>query len=127
MSFDWKEYLDLARNLKAEATDAAYRSAISRAYYSAFHAGKDFCRGRIQLTDRGEDHSIVREFLSSEFGSSGDGELRDISTSFSGLQRDRMSADYDKDFRGRLDSSASLAVERAQKVRERIDYHLRTR
>ena len=35
MSFDWSEYLDLAREL-AKFSEAGQRSAISRAYYAAF-------------------------------------------------------------------------------------------
>ena len=38
MSFDWNEYLPLAQQLSALGNDAARRSAISRAYYCAFHA-----------------------------------------------------------------------------------------
>jgi hypothetical protein len=34
--FDWGEYLDQARRLAAGGDEAGYRSAISRAYYSAF-------------------------------------------------------------------------------------------
>ena len=38
-SFNWIDYLTLARALSANADEASQRSAISRAYYSAFHAG----------------------------------------------------------------------------------------
>jgi hypothetical protein len=38
MSFDWKEYLNLAKKLAAEkSNDAALRSAISRSYYCVFN------------------------------------------------------------------------------------------
>jgi|ERR1019366_6781301 uncharacterized protein (UPF0332 family) len=38
MSFDWNEYLQLARQLGGMAGGAARRSSVSRAYYCAFHA-----------------------------------------------------------------------------------------
>jgi uncharacterized protein (UPF0332 family) len=38
MSFDWDDYILLAKNLSGLGTDAARRSAVSRAYYCAFHA-----------------------------------------------------------------------------------------
>ena len=44
--FTWTEYLDLAGELvtspRANAVEASLRSGISRAYYAAFHAAKDF-------------------------------------------------------------------------------------
>jgi uncharacterized protein (UPF0332 family) len=36
MSFDWREYLELAEELSERSEEACWRSAISRAYYSAF-------------------------------------------------------------------------------------------
>jgi len=36
--FDWNEYLNLATTLSADADEASHRSAVSRAYYAAFHA-----------------------------------------------------------------------------------------
>jgi uncharacterized protein (UPF0332 family) len=36
--FDWNEYLQLAQQLSTLQTHAASRSAVSRAYYCAFHA-----------------------------------------------------------------------------------------
>jgi uncharacterized protein (UPF0332 family) len=38
MSFDWSTYIDLAKTLNGMTEDSAQRSAVSRAYYSAFHA-----------------------------------------------------------------------------------------
>ncbi len=45
MSFDWSQYLDLARDLFTQAAstpyeDANLRSVISRAYYEAFHKAR---------------------------------------------------------------------------------------
>ena len=36
--FDWNEYLSLATTLSEKADEASQRTAISRAYYAAFHA-----------------------------------------------------------------------------------------
>jgi len=38
MSFDWNTYVALAKTLHGMPDEAAWRSAVSRAYYSAFHA-----------------------------------------------------------------------------------------
>lgn len=40
MSFDWKEYFLLANRLGAETDEASKRSAISRAYYFAYHLAR---------------------------------------------------------------------------------------
>lgn len=37
-SFNWADYLTLATTLSSNSDEASQRSAISRAYYSAFHA-----------------------------------------------------------------------------------------
>jgi|SRR5208283_2442946 len=38
MSFNWSLYLQLAQHLAGSPDESAHRTAISRAYYSAFHA-----------------------------------------------------------------------------------------
>jgi len=49
MAFDWGEFLKLASDLvtktdSADPSPARYRSAISRAYYSAFHRAVSYVR-----------------------------------------------------------------------------------
>lgn len=67
MAFDWREYLELAKELVSQANsgysaEAAERSAVSRAYYAAFcHARNDaetFLG--FQRTGRPEDHQNLR-------------------------------------------------------------------
>jgi len=41
MGFNWAEYLELAERLCKSNDEASQRSAISRAYYSAFHAANN--------------------------------------------------------------------------------------
>ena len=42
MSFDWAEYYVLAKRLRQEDSEAARRTAISRAYYSVFCQARDY-------------------------------------------------------------------------------------
>ncbi len=42
MPFDWAEYLLLAKRLAKEDDEASHRTAISRAYYSVYHAALSF-------------------------------------------------------------------------------------
>lgn len=40
MAYDWSEYLALAKELSQKGSDAAARSAISRAYYAAYNTAR---------------------------------------------------------------------------------------
>ena len=48
MSFNWNDYLDLAKSLqkatsnKIKIKEACYRTAVSRAYYAVYHIALDF-------------------------------------------------------------------------------------
>ncbi len=70
MTFDWREYLSIARMLAgANTTDftkeAANRSAVSRAYYAAFCFARNHARdhlGYIPKNDESE-HGAVRVYF----------------------------------------------------------------
>ena len=38
--FDWADYLELADNLLGQANEAAFRSAVSRAYYAVYNRAR---------------------------------------------------------------------------------------
>lgn len=64
--FDDQEFLDVARHLQfADSREGFQRSAISRAYYSAFLLARAFCReqGLIPQTGSGADHRAVPNAL----------------------------------------------------------------
>lgn len=42
MGFEWRQFLDLAKELAKRDDEASARSAISRAYYAAFHWARDY-------------------------------------------------------------------------------------
>ncbi len=52
MSFDWQGYYDLAKVLSERDDEASLRSAMSRAYYAAFHSA--------QMKVKQRDPSLVR-------------------------------------------------------------------
>lgn len=66
MSFAWVHFFDLARSLAAEPNEASQRSAISRAYYAAFHTARRYVRAKlpeVRLNKAGEDHFHVWDSL----------------------------------------------------------------
>lgn len=44
MKFDWSEYFNLAKDLAETSEEAELRSAVSRAYYSAFCLARNYLR-----------------------------------------------------------------------------------
>jgi len=44
MKFDWSEYFNLAKELAETSKEAELRSAVSRAYYSAFCLARNYLR-----------------------------------------------------------------------------------
>jgi len=73
MTFDWTEFLKLARDLheRAEEADlpfvpeAAKRTAVSRAYYAAFCHARNYAEKRLgfQRSGSGQDHRSLRDFF----------------------------------------------------------------
>lgn len=70
--FNWGDYLRLADYLLRSADqtgipEAAYRSALSRAYYSVFCSvrewGSQYGRSPFVPTRSGEDHGLLRQWL----------------------------------------------------------------
>lgn len=61
MSFDWRGYLNLAVRLGESADEASQRSAISRAYYAAFHCACGYVERvfSVRLTENGKAHKLV--------------------------------------------------------------------
>lgn len=58
-----RDFLDTARYLAARGTEADCRSAVSRAYYAAFHAARDLLtalRFQVPRADRAHNYLYVR-------------------------------------------------------------------
>ncbi len=70
MSFDWREYLELAKDLAGEPSsgyskEASQRSAVSRAYYASFCWARDYAEAHWGFSPErtGDDHRLLREHL----------------------------------------------------------------
>ena len=97
MSYDWGEFLELSTNLKNNPNipgpkEAAIRSAVSRAYYSAYHKAMEYGETiGFQRNYNRTDHESIIAF----FSSSSEMRLRYLSISLNRMRDDRLSADYD--------------------------------
>ncbi len=115
MPFDWKEYLNLARSLQKQKgndyfQEAAFRSAISRAYYSAFCHARNYIRdgeGFIPYNNA-MDHSRVRKHFERQ-------RKFDISENLNELRRWRNHCDYE-DTVDDLSNLLKDAIQNAQEI-----------
>lgn len=92
MPFDWGDFLDLARRLADnENSEADLRSAISRAYYAAFH------KARTQLIIEGEvlpKDGTAHDFVWRRYRNA-PGQIRNsIGINLERLKKKRTDADY---------------------------------
>lgn len=115
--FPWEGYLHLANHLAtADFGEAGFRSAISRAYYAAYHAAAVFVRETGILVS-GHTHRRVWQSLALE----PDAERADIGTRGLQLKWLREQADYRAPFLGNLGEDARAAVLEAAALVEALD------
>ena len=116
MPFQWSEYLELAEFLVTQqnapySQKAARRSAVSRAYYSAFCSARDYAQAHHGFEPKGRpgDHVALREhFKNRKQGAIADGLQQ--------LREWRNECDYDNEMPPGLDRRVSEAIESARKI-----------
>ena len=115
--FDWNEFLPLAEQLGGEPDEAAQRSAISRAYYAAFHAAriyvlaKNFYPGRRRLR-----HDEVWRALTTD----PDPRTAVIGIRGARLFETRNAADYTAQFPGKIDEKVEESIGEARSLIESV-------
>ncbi|MFQ5795286.1 MAG: DNA-binding protein [Candidatus Bipolaricaulia bacterium] len=130
MSFQWADYLAVARHLESHSTTSDYqegclRAAVSRAYYAALNTARNFLRDQWGIEVPGEmiHKDVPRWFMdAAEMGyiDIDDDEIGyEIGVLLDRLRGRRRQADYDDKVSG-LSSLADISLEDAQLVVERI-------
>jgi len=89
-----RDFLTLANALAAGTTEAAWRSAVSRAYYAAFHAARLLLRDLGFRTPRGDQ---AHAYLWMRLSNCGNARLEAAGQKLQDLRRERNRADYDLD------------------------------
>lgn len=88
------DFVELAIKLSANPSEAAQRSAVSRAYYGAFHSARILVEScGFRFAGSGETHSHLPYCLEH----SGDQELQAVVRKLNSLRLARNAADYDLD------------------------------
>ena len=115
MPFDWQSYLDLAGALTKGSDEARFRSAVSRAYYFAYHEAKPIAERSpaYQPPTQGafRSHQVVWDALAAD----ADQKLREAGEEGRELCRLRHRADYVASQRVSA-SDAFAAIERAKLI-----------
>jgi hypothetical protein len=115
--FAWRDYLTLAQQLAGPAADeAAQRTAISRAYYAAYHAAAAFVRAKGILTV-GHTHTTVWGALARD----PDPGRADVGLKGYGLKQVRLGADYQNPFPGDLARQVRQSIAESSSVIETLD------
>ena len=114
---DPRDFLALAQQLAIEATESAWRSAVSRAYYAAFHVARQLLEDlhfHVPHADRAHGYLWLR------LSNCGDPQVRRAGEDLNDLRRDRNWADYDlgRLMRGRV---AQTDVQAAARIVQRLE------
>jgi len=117
MVFAWSEFLDIARflhnhgNTAGIPQEAAYRCAVSRAYYAAFCHSRNYAATRMQyIPERSEkDHKKLRLHLAQRG-------LPDVSRNLDRLRQWRNDCDYDNQTPTSTETTVLNAISRADHI-----------
>jgi uncharacterized protein (UPF0332 family) len=120
MKFDWSEYFNLAKELAETSKEAELRSAVSRAYYSAFCLARNYLRDIQQgpRFSRNKTYDInVHQYVADEFvhHQSKSQTMIEIGKDLSRLRKMRNKADYE-DTMFNLKREARTALMLAQNI-----------
>jgi uncharacterized protein (UPF0332 family) len=91
MPFDWNDFLTLAEELAARDDQASKRTAISRAYYSVFHAANARAE---RTTGRSASLGNSHWWCWSQYSTTNDNLARKIAANGERLKKIRTQADY---------------------------------
>jgi len=119
MTFEWMDYLALAKNLSASPAspgpeEAALRTATSRAYYAALHLASQRAQAEGYIpTFSGDDH----QGISRHFRTLGVDRVRKkIASDLDRMRKSRNQADYDLTLTQTPRAMAELTIKSAEQT-----------
>jgi uncharacterized protein (UPF0332 family) len=87
-----RDFLTLAQTLLGDRSEAAWRSAVSRAYYAAFHTARELLEALGFSVPHGER---AHGYLWLRLSNCGDPQVQNTGAALNTLRQDRNRADYD--------------------------------
>jgi len=123
MTFDWADFLRLARILlespdSPELEESCFRSATSRAYYAAYHRALERAYQEGYQPLPGDEHKSLQRYFT-QYKPTSD-TRRKIAVELSRLRDHRRQADYDSELRSQPRSLAYYAIQMADSVLESV-------
>jgi uncharacterized protein (UPF0332 family) len=115
---DWGGFLALATRMVTETGEAELRSAVSRAYYSAYNAARRYVRNKAPMFSfRDEQHWLVWNWFAEA-----PGKVRQVATLGSALRSKRNRADYEVYVpMANLKYEATIAIQKATSILSLLD------
>jgi uncharacterized protein (UPF0332 family) len=114
---NWRDYLSLATRLVKENAEADWRTAVSRAYYAAFHTARQLFADlnfSVPRADRAHQYLVFR------LSNSGESAVEQAGRNLDTLRRLRNRADYDG-VPALTQSQATAAVQLAETIIQELD------
>lgn len=114
---NWRDFLLVASRLAAETTEADWRTAVSRAYYAAFHVARHLLadlRFTVPRADRAHQYLVFR------LSNSGEAAVEQAGRDLDTLRRLRNRADYDET-PALTQSQATAALQLARDIIQALD------
>lgn len=127
--FDWYKYLELAQELTEQTQqpcsdqccEAKLRCSISRAYYAAFCAARNYLEGREGISLRNSwSHSYVQNKFQDLGRQENDRRYKVIRNRLSYLRTQRNKVDYEDPIRNNLLNTANLCLIQSAQVRDTL-------
>jgi hypothetical protein len=116
MPFNWNDFFTLAEKLAAEADDAAKRTAVSRAYYSAFHDAME----RAERNCGPKQGATSHDWCWNRYIYSGDNNCNGIGVAGNRLKAMRVHVDYNSMEIPRFEEYVLRALSDARRLKDRI-------
>jgi len=125
--FEWKDFIDVARHLRDVSgkdipDEAAYRSAVNRAYYGAYGHSTEYAIHKFKFIpeENGDDHWRLRDCFKEKGKSSPD--MMQVALKLKELHEWRKDCDYHSVTRNRStpDQMAIEAINDAQEIIDKL-------
>ena len=124
MSFDWKNYLDLAEKFQKISSGKAggyvegiKRTVISRAYYAGFHEAEDYATSSGYVKPTRGHHQLIQTWYRKQFGNVNHQEIQQI---LARSLKARKEADYDGVINGNLDNQMESIILDIKRIKQLI-------
>jgi hypothetical protein len=114
------QFILVAGELARAKTEAHWRSAVSRAYYAAFHVARVAIEPIVHVPRGPQAHKFTCDWLTAQTKP----EISEAGSSLSQLYSKRLEADYDVEARTVDGNDAGLNVCRAKAIITAIQKHL---